>query len=64
MADIERLSGLIVKVKGKNVYEPNLPDWSLSYVKIDNDMAELRRLLMGARVKIVKITEERIYFED
>jgi len=63
MPEIERLAGFITKVKGKDVYSPPLPDWSLSYVEIDDDMPELRRLLMAARARIVKVTDQRIYFE-
>jgi len=64
MEEIERYHGSIIKVKGKLVYSPPLPDWSLSYVEIDDDMPELRHLLTSARARIVKVTDERIYFED
>lgn len=63
MAEIERVAGFITKIKGKTVYSPPLPDWDLSYVEINDDMPELRRLLMAARIRIVKVTAQRIYFE-
>lgn len=63
--EIERYHGLIVKVGDRNVKATNLPDWHLSYVEFSpGQMAEYRRALMRAHVRIVQVTDERIYFEQ
>lgn len=63
--EIERYSGFMVRVGGVEVRSLNLPDWSLDYVEFPRGkMAEYRTALMQARMKIVKVTETRIYFEQ
>ena len=62
--DIERYHGIIVAVKGIPTKSLSLPDWPLSYVEFPvGEMKEYRNILMKAHVRIVKVTESRIYFE-
>lgn len=62
--EIERYHGIIVAVGGIKTKVPNLPDWDLSYVEYPpGRMEEFRGALMRARVRIVKVTKQRIYFE-
>lgn len=63
--EIERYHGMVVAVGGINTKTPMLPDWDISYVVYPQGrMAEFRDALMRARVSIVKVTDERIYFEQ
>ena len=63
--EIERYHGIIVAVGGINTKSPSLPDWDLSYVVFpQGKMPEYRQALMKARVNIVRVTDQRIYFEQ
>jgi len=43
-------------------FSVNLPDWDLSYVFLFKQKREAIKLLMEHRFRIVKVTQERIYF--
>jgi len=61
--EIKRYHGIIVGVGGINTKTLNLPDWDLSYVEYPTgQMEEYRGALMKARVKLVRVTDMRIYF--
>ncbi|MBA7529653.1 hypothetical protein ES705_21851 [subsurface metagenome] len=63
--EIERYHGIIVGVGGIPTKDPNLPDWSLSYVEYPpGQMKEFRDALMKAHVRIARVTNMRIYFEE
>lgn len=63
--EIERYYGIIVAVGGINTKSPNLPDWDISYVEYPpGKMEEFREALMKALVGIVRVTDQRIYFEQ
>lgn len=63
--EIERYYGTIVTVGGVNTKSPNLPDWDISYVEYPpGQMEEFRGVLMKEHVRIVRVTEQRIYFEQ
>jgi len=63
--EIERYHGMVVAVGGINTKTPMLPDWDISYVVYPQGrMAEFRDALTRARVRIVQVTDERIYFEQ
>ncbi len=63
--EIERYHGVIVRVGGISIKIPNLPDWNLYYVEYPpGQMPEYRAALMKERVKIVRVTDRRIYFEE
>lgn len=63
--EIERYHGIIVAVKGHKTKSPSLPDWDISYVEYPpNEMKEYRNILTKAHVRIVKVTDSRIYFEQ
>jgi len=68
--DVVKRHGRIVKVCGRDVLLYLMPDWNLLYVRFDtpDEMERLRRVLMreesrGA-IRVVKVTLERIYFEE
>jgi hypothetical protein len=62
---IELYHGMIVKVGEVNVKDLSLPDWNLCYIEYPTDqMAEYRRALMQPRVRLVRVTNKRIYFEQ
>lgn len=62
---IERHYGLIVAIGGINTKTPMLPDWDISYVEYPpSQMVKFRDALMKARVRIVRVTKQRIYFEE
>ncbi|MBA7704795.1 hypothetical protein ES703_113613 [subsurface metagenome] len=63
--EIERYHGIIVGVGGIKTKTPLLPDWDLSYVEYPpGQMPIYRQALMKARVRIVRVTDRRIYFEQ
>jgi len=63
--EVERHYGMVVAVGGINTKGPQLPDWELSYVEYPpGRMKEFRNALMKARVRIVKVTDRRVYFEQ
>ena len=63
--EIERYHGIIVAVGGIKTKTPSLPDWDLSYVEYPpGQMPAYRQALMKARVRIVRVTDRRIYFEQ
>jgi hypothetical protein len=65
MPEIERYHGIIVAVGGINTKSLSLPDWDLSYVEFPpGQMREYRNALMKARVRIARVTDRRIYFEE
>ncbi len=55
--------GSVVSILGETVMTPSLPDWDISYIKRQN-LNEQRRVILKARLNIVKVTAERIYFEE
>lgn len=62
---VTRYHGFIIKVGDSSVREPNLPDWSLVYVEYPpGEMEVYRAALQYERVRIIKVTKERIYFEQ
>ena len=60
----------IVGVHGKTVRVVVLPDWLINYVEFDTkeEKEALRKTLMGLEfeeeLKILRITDQRIYFEE
>lgn len=63
--EIKRYHGIIVKVGEVDVKDLNLPDWNLSYIEFpQGQMIEYRRALMKANVRLVHVTDMRIYFEE
>ena len=63
--EIERYHGIIVGVGGISTKDPNLPDWNLSYVEYPpGQMKEFREALQKAHVRIARVTDMRIYFEE
>ena len=62
---IERYHGIVIAVGGRQVKILNLPDWELSYVEYPaGEMKSYREAMMKARLSIVRVTGERIYFEQ
>ncbi|MBA7661945.1 hypothetical protein ES703_69965 [subsurface metagenome] len=62
---IERYHGFITLVGGATVKTLPLPDWSLEYIEFPpGEMPEYRKALMQERVKIVQVTDSRIYFSQ
>ena len=62
---IERYQGIIVGVGGTPTKTLNLPDWDLSYVEFpEGKMKEYRTAMIKARVRIVKVTKERVYYSE
>lgn len=62
--EIERHHGKVVKVGEVNVKDLMLPDWELGYIEFPpGQMVVYRRALMRAHVSLVRVTDERIYFE-
>lgn len=63
--EVERYHGFITKVGESTVKSVNLPDWSLDYVEVPPyAMPDYRTALMQARMRIVKVSKMRIYFEQ
>jgi len=63
--EIERYHGIIVAVGGINTKSIILPDWDLSYVEFPpGQMPEYRGALSREQVRIVRVTDMRIYFEQ
>ena len=60
----------IIGIHGKTVRVVVLPDWLINYVEFDTkeEKEALRKTLMGLEfeeeLKILKITDQRIYFEE
>jgi len=62
---VERYHGILVAVGGINTKSLSLPDWDLSYIEFpEGEMPKYRSTLMRASAKIVKVTNQRIYFEQ
>jgi len=62
--NIERYKGFIVRVGEAKVKVVNLPDWELNYIAFPSRQKVLYRdALMHEGARIVKVTEERIYFQ-
>lgn len=65
MIEIERYHGIIVAVGGINTKTPSLPDWNLSYVTYPpGEMPQFRDALIREHVHVVRVTDQRIYFEQ
>lgn len=63
--EIKRYHGVIIEVGEFRVKVPNLPDWSLVYIQYPPGEKEAYRdAIQQERVKIIKVTKERIYFEQ
>jgi len=63
--EIKRHYGIIVEVGGIMTKDVNLPDWGLSYVEYPpGQMEKYRDALMRGRIKIVKVTRQRVYFVE
>jgi len=63
-AEIKRYHGQIVQVGEYTVKVVALPDWELDYIEYPKgEMPKYRDALMRERVKIRKVTSQRIYFE-
>ena len=61
---VKRYQGQIIEVGHAQVKVPALPDWDLVYIEYpEGEMPKYRNALMRERVKIIKVTRERIYFE-
>lgn len=57
--------GAIVAIGGSVVKSLTLPDWSVDYIEFPpGKMSDYRTVLTQERVKIIKVTETRIYFEQ
>jgi len=66
LCEVKRENLIITEVCGKPVRVVLLPDWTLLYVEFTSkeEMQTLRRALMREEdVRLVKVTEKRIYFE-
>lgn len=62
--EVERYHGQIVQVGDFPVRVVVLPDWGLEYIEYPKgEMPKYRDALMRQRVKIRKVTSQRIYFE-
>lgn len=61
--DYELYHGSVISILGETVMTPSLPDWDISYIK-RQDLDEQRRIIRKAGLNIVKVTAERIYFEE
>ena len=63
--EVRRYHGMIVQVGDAMVKSPSLPDWMLSYIEfLPGKMDEYRAALQQQRVRITKVTKQRIYFEE
>ena len=65
--EVERHNGFIVKVGNEDVMDCNMSDWILLYIKRLPGEAwmEQRDLLNKAvGIRMVKITKDRLYFEQ
>jgi len=63
--EIERYYGSIVKAGESTVKCVLLPDWDINYIEFPlGEMPNYRDALMRERVKIRKVTDIRIYFEQ
>lgn len=63
--EVRRYHGHIVEVGDSVVKVTSLPDWSLNYLEFPpGKMEEYRAALMHERVILVKVTKQRIYFEE
>lgn len=64
MLTVERYKGFIVRVGEAKVKVVNLPDWELNYIEFPpGQKVQYRDALMRERVRIVKVTQQRIYFQ-
>lgn len=65
MIEVERYHGIVVKVGNIPTKTLNLPDWDLSYVEYPpGKMPEYRSALMVAKIRLVRVTDRRIYFQQ
>jgi len=67
LCEVKRENLIITEVCGKPVRVVLLPDWTLLYVEFTSkeEMQTLRRALVREEdVRLVKVTEKRIYFEQ
>lgn len=55
--------GIVIAILGEMCYAPGLPDWDLSYIKRHN-LDDQQRAILKAGLTIVKVTPDRIYFEE
>ncbi len=63
--EVKRSHGRIIEVGDARVKVPALPDWDLVYIEYpEGEMPKYRDALMRERVKIRKVTRQRIYFEQ
>ena len=63
--EITRYHGLITAVGNCPVRVVSLPDWSLDYIEYPpGEMEDYRYALQHGRVKIARVTKQRIYFEE
>jgi len=62
---VQRYHGQIVQVGDAQVKTIVLPDWALEYIEfLEGEMPKYRAALMRERVKIIKVTSRRVYFEQ
>lgn len=63
--EVQRYHGQIVQVGDTQVKTIVLPDWALEYIEfLEGEMPKYRAALMRERVKIIKVTSRRVYFEQ
>lgn len=63
--EIKRSAGFMVRIGGVEVKSVMLPDWSLDFIEFPpGKMKEYRTALTQARMRITKVTDQRIYFEQ
>lgn len=62
---LELYHGQMVKIGDADVLTVVLPDWDLNYIAFpEGGMPKYRSALMRTPAKIVKVTKQRIYFEQ
>lgn len=64
--EVKRYHGIIEEVGNTPTKSLHLPDWNLSYVEFlhGTQMREYRDALARTKVRIVQVTDMRIYFQD
>jgi len=62
--EIRLTAGQITAIGNSQVSLVQVPDWNLEYIEYPpGEMEDYRSALWHGRVRIVKITKKRIYFE-
>jgi len=63
--EIQRSHGIVIQVGSIRTQAAPLPDWSLSYVEFPpGEKNAYREAFAGQGVRVVQVTNQRIYFEQ